>query len=125
MFAHSKFYLPAFIWAIIILYLSATAVPKLKIDFLLFDPDKVNHFAAYGLLSVLMGWGIWKTEKVLKLKVLLIILIISSTYGVLMEIMQYLFFPNRYFDYGDMIANILGSIIGIFIIRIYYLFYIK
>lgn len=125
MLAKSKFYLPAFIWAIIILYLSATAVPKLKIDFLLFSPDKINHFAAYGLLSVLMSWGIWKTHKIFKRKVLLIILVISSIYGVLMEIMQYLFFPNRYFDYGDMIANILGSIIGIFIIRIYYLFYIK
>jgi VanZ family protein len=123
MLAKFKFYLPALIWAIIILYLSAKTLPQLNLDFKL--SDKVNHFAAYGLLSVLMGWGIWKTEKVLKLKVLLIILIISSTYGVLMEIMQYLFFPNRYFDYGDMIANILGSIIGIFIIRIYYLFYIK
>lgn len=122
MLSNSKFYLPAFIWAIIILYLSATATPQIEINFLLFDPDKINHFAAYALLSVLMSWGIWKTEKVFKRKVLLIVLVISSTYGVLMEIMQYLFFPNRYFDYGDMLANILGSIIGIIIIRIYYLF---
>jgi len=119
--AKSKFYLPAFTWAIIILYLSATAVPQFKIDFI-FSPDKINHFAAYGLLSILMVWGIWKTQKVFKRKVLLIILTISSIYGILMEIMQYLFFPNRYFDYGDMIANILGSILGIIIIRIYYLF---
>lgn len=122
---NSKFYLPAFIWAIIILYLSATAVPELKIDFLLFGQDKINHFAAYSLLTVLMSWGVWKIQKAFKRKVLLIVLIISSTYGILMEIMQYLFFPNRYFDYGDIIANILGSILGIFIIRIYYLFYIK
>lgn len=120
MLSNFKFYLPAFIWAIIVLYLSASAVPQLNLNFAL--ADKVNHFAAYALLSVLMCWGIWQTKKVFERKVLLAVLIISSTYGILMEIMQYLFFPNRYFDYGDMLANILGSILGIIIIRIYYLF---
>ena len=123
MLTKAKFYSLTFIWAIVILYLSAKSVTQIKID--LFSFDKINHLAAYGLLSVLMCWGIWKEKKAFKSKVLLIVLIISSTYGVLMEIMQYLFFPNRYFDYGDIIANILGSILGIFIIRIYYLFYIK
>ncbi len=124
MLAKYKFYLPAFIWALIILYLSATAIPQIKINFI-FDADKLNHFAAYGLFSVLMCWGIWQQQKAFKKKVLITIFIISSVYGVLMEIMQYLFFPIRYFDYGDMIANILGSILGIIFIRIYYLFYIK
>jgi len=27
----------------------------------------------------------------------------------LMELMQYLFLPNRYFEYGDMLANLIGS----------------
>jgi glycopeptide antibiotics resistance protein len=39
-----------------------------------------------------------------------------------MEIMQYLFFPNRYFDYGDVIANLLGNLSGLATVQIYCLY---
>ena len=36
-----------------------------------------------------------------------------TIYGILMEGMQYAFFPGRYFEVLDIIANIIGAIIGL------------
>ena len=49
-----KLYFPAIIWALVILYLSAFSGPQIEIN-LWFAPDKVNHFAAYFMLSVLIA----------------------------------------------------------------------
>lgn len=113
------FYIPAIIWAACILYLSAFPGPQIDIGFI--APDKLAHFAAYGLLSLLVGWGYFRQHQQLSRNIFLIILAISSTYGILMELMQYLFLPNRYFEFGDMFANFIGSLFGLLLIRIYYL----
>lgn len=114
-----KFYIPAILWAACILYLSAFSGPQINLGFRLFAPDKAAHFAAYGLLSILIGWGFFRQKTQLSKKAFLIILTIGFTYGVLMELMQYLFLPNRYFEYGDMLANFIGSFFGLSLIRIY------
>lgn len=126
MITQHKFYIPAILWAVSILYLSAFPGPQIDLNFKFLAPDKVSHFAAYGLLSVLIGWGYFKqhqprvigTSK-LSNQAFLVILVIGFTYGVLMELMQYLFLPNRYFEYGDMLANFIGSFFGLLLIRIY------
>lgn len=100
------------------MYLSAFPGPQIELD-LWFAQDKINHLAAYGLLSVLMNWKNIKNQEKLSRKSFLIVLTISATYGILMEIMQYLFFPNRYFEYGDMVANLLGSFFGLLTVQIY------
>lgn len=119
-----KFYIPALLWIIIITYLSAFPGPQIDLSFNLLAPDKASHFAAYGLLSVLIGWGFFKRQednkkKALPVKTFIVIVLFGSFYGVLMELMQYLFLPNRYFEYGDMLANLLGSFLGLLLIRIY------
>lgn len=119
MIIQNRFYIPAIVWALAILYLSAFPGPQISLGFKLFASDKISHFAAYGLLSVLIGWGYFGLHQSLSIKVFLIILAIGFTYGVLMELMQYLFLPNRYFEYGDMLANFIGSFFGLLIIRIY------
>lgn len=125
MVASSKFYIPAILWAVIILYLSAFSGPQIDLKFNFLAPDKVSHFAAYGLLSVLIGWGYFRQQsqqkrtKELSIKTFLIIIVIGFTYGVSMELMQYLFLPNRYFEYGDMLANFIGSFFGLIAIRMY------
>lgn len=101
-----------------ILYLSAFPGPQIELDLWLAQ-DKINHLTAYGLLSVLIAWKNIKNQEKLSRKFFLIVLITSGTYGILMEIMQYLFFPNRYFDYGDMVANLLGSFFGLIAVQIY------
>lgn len=119
MIAHNKFYIPAILWAVTILYLSAFAGPQIEIKFDFLAQDKIKHFAAYGLLSVLIGWGYFRRHQQLSIKTFLIILAIGFTYGVLMELMQYLFLPNRYFEYGDMLANFIGSFFGLILIQKY------
>jgi VanZ family protein len=113
-----KLYFPAIIWACVILYLSAFPGPQIELDLWLAQ-DKINHSTAYGLLSILIAWKNIKNQERLSRNFFLIVLITSGTYGILMEIMQYLFFPNRYFDYSDMVANLLGSFFGLIAVQIY------
>lgn len=115
-----KFYIPAVVAAGIILYLSAFSGPQIDITFDFFAQDKIGHFIAYFTLSVTIAWGYYKNNQRLSNKVLLIILAIGIFYGCSMESMQYLFFPNRYFDYGDIVANFIGSLLGIITFQIYY-----
>jgi VanZ family protein len=112
-----KLYIPAIIWTLVILYLSAFPAPQIDIGFI--APDKLGHLLAYAVLSISMAWKNIKSQEKLSRNWFLIVLIISASYGILMEIMQYLFFPNRYFDYGDMVANLLGSFFGLLAVQIY------
>ena len=84
--------------------------------------DKVGHLVFYGILTFLIAYGFYKVKnQFINKKTLFIALIISSVYGICMEIMQYSFFPNRYFEILDIIANISGSIVGILFFKyIYY-----
>ena len=45
----------------------------------------------------------------------IIMLIVSLLYGLLVEIVQEGFIPNRSFDPGDLVADFIGSITGILI----------
>ena len=84
--------------------------------------DKVGHLVFYGILTFLIAYGFYKVKnQFINKKMLFNALIISAVYGISMEIMQYSFFPNRYFEILDIIANISGSIVGILFFKyIYY-----
>lgn len=84
--------------------------------------DKIFHVIAYLILSVL-----WITYvKPLNNKRLITVAILGSIgLGVLMEVMQYLFNPNRSFDVFDMLANTLGVFIGTLIAVRYTLLKLK
>ena len=117
------FFLPAIIWGLIIAYLSGNPgiqLPPSFWDFLAID--KIGHLIFYGIFTCLIAYGFYQKENQQMGKLMLIIaLIISSFYGIGMELMQYLFFPNRYFEILDIIANISGSLIGILFFKyIYY-----
>ena len=116
-----KAYLPAFLWSVLIFGLSAGSavqVPDSWWD--LISVDKVGHAIVYGVLTILLYWGSWKNGKKLTIPVLLLGLAISISFGISMECMQYFFFPSRYFEVLDIIANIIGSFISLIL---FYLFY--
>jgi len=105
-----KHFLPAILWAIVIFILSTVGglnAPDLLPDLL--SPDKLAHTAAYFIQAVLLGWGSYKRGYSLQ-KALLISVLTSSVFGILLEIVQYLFFPNRYFEWWDMVANVTGAV---------------
>ena len=116
-------FLPAIIWGLLTLYLSSSSGIQLPPSFWDFIAvDKVGHLVFYGILAYLIAYGFYRNKNLsINKKTLFIVLIISSLYGISLEFIQYSFFPNRYFEILDIIANISGSIIGILFFKyIYY-----
>jgi len=91
--------------------MSADKVNTLSpMDFL--GADKIAHIGAYTLLSFLVMYAI---KENLGKKNWPWVLICCIIYGVVLECMQYIFFTGRHFEFLDIMANIIGCIIGIVI----------
>jgi len=77
--------------------------------------DKMLHFVAYALLGTLFLRA-FKTSRIKNnVKLMLILSVLcSSLYGISDEIHQY-FVPYRSADLMDILADILGSIMGVYI----------
>ena len=115
-------YLPALIWALIILVLSAKAeinLPESIFDFIAMD--KLGHFGIYGILTGIILWGNHKSGLPLNKNTGITAILVSGVYGISMELMQYYFFPGRYFEYLDIIANIIGAICGFALFKYLYI----
>ena len=83
--------------------------------------DKLGHFTVYGILSASILWGIHKNGGELSGKNVALAILFSSVFGICMELMQYFFFPGRYFEYLDIIANIIGAICGFALFKYVYI----
>lgn len=110
-----RFYLGmAVFWTILTLYLSlisARSAAKFNIwDFV--GTDKLAHLIFYAIFSFL--WSMSMRKRNVKKKY---ILIFSFSFGVLMEIFQLYLFNGRSFELYDIIANILGSVIGVILFQ--------
>jgi VanZ family protein len=75
----------------------------------------LNHFIYYLLVS-LLGFIIYLKNENAK-KILIILLLLST----ILEFSHF-FVPNRSFEFGDLIANILGVLVAYFVVKIYLLF---
>lgn len=96
-------------------------MPSVNLPEDLFDllaPDKWAHAFVYGVLTLLIIRGYFTNSNWTK-KTTIIAVLLASIFGILMEIMQYSFFPNRYFEFLDIIANISGSIGSLFFTRFF------
>lgn len=108
-----KYYLPAIVWAILIFSLSTNAAIELP-RFTLLSPDKVGHFIAYCILTVLLVVGLAKQQQWLRWqwRWMFLAALVASAYGAGLEFVQAQL-PYRSFDYADMLANAIGSGIGL------------
>ncbi len=109
-------FLPAISWFIIVtvlLCLPGTEFPKIswlnKIFF-----DKWVHIGLF--MTMVIFWCRAFTDKKtlnksLK-KTFIAIMIMSITYGIIMEIIQHYFIPFRSFEAGDILADSTGSLVG-------------
>lgn len=79
--------------------------------------DKIEHAFAYFVLMSSFMFAFKKTE-ILTTKRSYYLLVGASAYGFLLELAQYTFFPNRYFEWVDAMANVLGVIIGYLIFKL-------
>lgn len=117
-----KYYIPAILWSFVILFLSTTGGINLPPSWLdLISLDKVGHLVVYGILCILLLGALTQNRKLaLEQKWVIIALGISITYGIGMEVVQYTFFPGRFFEIPDIIANIIGSFSGLYLFKRYY-----
>lgn len=84
---------------------------KLHIPYL----DKFIHFGMYFILLVLVSWESGEVDsKSLVFKGLMLTLLLS----ICTEAGQWFFFAGRSFEILDIVANIIGSISGIYFFRI-------
>jgi len=75
--------------------------------------DKWAHIFLFFVLVFLWCRAYLKRDLVISIKkICFTIAILSVVYGIGMEIVQHYFIPFRSFDYGDMIADAIGSIAG-------------
>jgi VanZ family protein len=105
-------WIPAAIWAFLILILSilpGKTLPETPIGYL----DKAIHFFAYFLFSLLLVRGFNRSfSGPLPLKYILFILILTLGYGILMELIQFVV-PGREPSALDVAANTAGVLFGI------------
>lgn len=105
-----KPFLPVFIWALLILALSVgTGVQMPEV---IFSPDKIGHFLFYGVLSWLSARALLKKGLYSRKTIWLSTGLICG-YGILLEFVQWAFFPNRFFEVWDLIANATGTLVAI------------
>ena len=98
-----KLYWKALLWAFLILGacgINGKSLPTISFDF---GIDKVVHFVLFGVLALL----IYLPQR----KNLVLGIVLSASYGVIIEYLQMTVFVNRSFDYADMLADAIGAIL--------------
>ncbi len=112
-------YVPlAVYWGIIFI---ATSVPVDSMPKFFDAQDKLEHFAAYFILEILLALTLHFQDKfsTLKAKPILFSLLFLSLYAALDEVHQYLI-PGRYADVLDWAADVVGGVIAIILLRIFF-----
>jgi len=104
----------AILWSLFLIFLSGFAgainFPESLWD--LISTDKAAHFVVYGIYAFLC----LKAFELSGMDTNIVrfgIVIWCSFYGFLMETFQYYFFPGRYFEFLDNVANISGVLVGL------------
>lgn len=104
-------FIPLLVYWVLLFIL--TSIPSKSLP-ALGTSDKVKHFGAYLILTVLFRLSVhfYRKLKRTDLNELLISVSIIALYSIFDEIHQY-FIPGRYFDWFDLLANLIGLSIGI------------
>lgn len=81
--------------------------------------DKIFHFLAYFIFTWLWFNTFLYRFHFKKNKSILLSILVSVTFGIVIEVLQHLITTSRSFDLLDILANILGVIISAFLINNY------
>jgi hypothetical protein len=106
-------WLPALCWAGLIFMLSHRPLPEQAVWPDIPGMDKLAHAAVYGVLSVLLYFGLDRAHRMRRSTALVIAALMASLYGVLDEFHQS-FVPGRSVEYADWLADTLGAVFFMF-----------
>jgi hypothetical protein len=81
--------------------------------------DKWVHIGIFTMMTLLWGLPlihhpIYKSSAI---RIAVIISIVISGYGIVIELVQHYFIPNRTFDVGDIAADFLGCALGFILVK--------
>ena len=103
--------LPAAVWLLFILIATLTPGKQLPKTPDVIGFDKLVHFGLFFVLTFLWNRVRLENTKLNKVKFITNYLVFGILIAILVEYLQQ-FIPGRSFDYGDMVANIMGGTIG-------------
>lgn len=82
--------------------------------------DKIFHFGAYLVLTFLWcRYFLIKKSNVPLNQVLLQVGLGMLVYGIIIEVLQTVFTENRSGEFADIVANVLGIVVAIFVIKLF------
>jgi hypothetical protein len=116
-----KSFWPAIVW--FILSTTAFCLPGQALPtedwFAVIQLDKWIHVGLFTVMIFLWCVPLFHRSHInLSLtKLFLLIAIAFFGYGIVMELIQHFFIPNRAFDFGDIAADALGCLLGLFFVR--------
>lgn len=117
-----KAFIPAIIWFIftaVLFFMPGSAFPSTGL-FGIQNLDKVIHAALFFVLTTLLAYPFFKLPNLKVIMPLIYITIGLIAYGVGVEFIQKYFIANRSFDFYDIVADSIGTLISItFFFRIY------
>ncbi len=104
----------AIAWTLLTLYLSLISARSASefnlLDFVGFD--KIAHLSFYTIFSFLWSMSLRETNTGKNF-----VLFFSVSFGILMEICQFYLFNGRSFELYDILANIIGSFLGVILFK--------
>jgi len=102
------------LFTILLLCLPGSIVPGAGI-FGMKNLDKIIHVILFGMNVLFWGWHFESSYRpIWQLRVIFIGATASMiTIGIIMEYIQLYFIPNRSFDTGDIVADIVGSVLAV------------
>jgi hypothetical protein len=99
----------------VLFFLPGSALPKENwLDLIYFD--KIVHIGLFAVLIFL-----WRSSFILDFNNYnLLLLFLALLYGLLVEFIQLMWVPNRSFDLYDVLSDMTGSVLGLFVwLRVY------
>jgi VanZ family protein len=114
-----RYLYPALLWALLILILCSIPgpdIPRLKfLDWL--KPDKIVHFVLFGALCFLLVRGFAQQSSVAAFAAhpKMYAVVLSSVYGIVIEMLQTYIFTYRSGDVFDAIADSVGAFLGLWL----------
>ena len=116
---HYKYYFPAFLWFVFILFATLSSTSTLEVlnwkNF--FSYDKPIHMLLFGTQAYLVIRGADKNALTINSKLNLVVCLLTALFGASIEYLQILLTSSRSFDYFDMLANAIGALIAYFVIK--------